>query len=112
MNKKAKKFLGFNGRTLTFLKANGNYLIAISPICDVLGMEYDFAIKDIYQDPVLTAKLSHQNMLSPDGKFCNYICLPEFYIYGWLMGLNSTAPGLDEYKRECFRVLQSEFRRS
>ena len=40
MTKKAetKMFLEFNGKSINFLAMNGEYWIALKPICDVLGV--------------------------------------------------------------------------
>jgi len=48
-------------------------------------------------------------MVAAEGKLRKMTCLPEFFVYGWLMGIQSEAPGLAAYKWECYRILFEHF---
>ena len=37
------------------------------------------------------------------------ICLPEKYIYGWLLSINSSSQELRNYKKECYDILYNYF---
>jgi septal ring factor EnvC (AmiA/AmiB activator) len=37
------------------------------------------------------------------------VCLPEFYIYGWIFGIQSKKESLIKYKWECYKVLFDHF---
>ena len=41
MKSKIKKFLEFNGKTISFLCKEGEYWVAIKPICEALGVNYN-----------------------------------------------------------------------
>lgn len=109
MNKKVEKFLDFNGKKIFFLGKDGVYWIAIRPICEALNTQYERQYKNLKDDAILGQPLSVQTMVAADGKLRKMVCLPEFYVYGWLMGIQSDAPGLAEFKWECYRVLFEHF---
>lgn len=109
MKKEVKKFLEFNGTTIYFLAANGEYWIAIKPICRALGVDYIRQFKNLKDDPILASALSKQTMQGPDKQLRNYICLPEYFIYGWISQIHSQSPELQKYKWECYRVLYEHF---
>jgi hypothetical protein len=109
MSVKVEKFLEFNGKKIIFLGKDGTYWIAIRPICEALGVQYVRNFKNIKEDAVLCQPLSVQTMVAADGKLRKMTCLPEFFVYGWLMGIQSDAPGLANYKWECYRVLFEHF---
>jgi hypothetical protein len=109
MANKVDKFLAFNGKTIFSLAQNGTWWIAIKPVCEALGVQYVRCYKNIKGDPILSRALSNQTMHDASGRLQEMAALPEFYIYGWIMGINSDAPGLNEYKWECYRVLFEHF---
>jgi hypothetical protein len=109
MKKEIKKFLEFNGKVIYFITVDGKYWIAIKPICRALGVDYIQQFKNLKNDAILAPALCKHTMQAPDNQLRNYLCLPEFFVYGWLMGIQSDAPGLVAYKWECYRVLFEHF---
>ncbi|MDP3641779.1 MAG: phage antirepressor N-terminal domain-containing protein [Bacteroidota bacterium] len=107
MKKESKKFLEFNGKSIHFLAADGEYWIALKPICEVLEVDFIRQLTDIKDNEFLSEYLSEQELVAPDGKLQKMICLPESMIYGWLFLLESDAPGLIDFKRDCFTVLNN-----
>ncbi len=107
MNEKVMKFLEFNGKSIQFLTADGEYLVALEPICEVLGVDFIGQLKDIQKDEFLSEYLSEQEMVATDGKLQKMFCLPESLIFGWLFLLESDAPGLIDFKKDCFTVLNT-----
>lgn len=99
----------FNGKTIFFLSIDGTYWIALKPICEALGVNWNRQFQNLKNDPILGQLFAEQQMVAADGKFRKMICLPEFYVYGWLFQIQSEAPGLLEYKWECYRVLHDYF---
>ena len=47
MKKDIKKFLEFNGKSIHFLSAGGEYWIALKPICEVLEVDYSSQLTNI-----------------------------------------------------------------
>jgi hypothetical protein len=109
MNKKVSKFLEFNGQTLVFLAVDGQYWIALKPICEALNVEYTRIFKNTKNDPIFGQLLAIQPMVGADNKARKMASLPEKWIYGWLMGIQSASPELLEYKKLCYEVLNDYF---
>lgn len=104
-----KKFLQFNGKNIFFLNADGQYWIAIKPICEALGVDYIRQFKNLKEDPILSQLLSNQTIVADDKKLREMVCLPEKYVYGWLFSINSKSKELAEYKLTCYDVLYNHF---
>jgi prophage antirepressor-like protein len=109
MNKQVSKFLEFNGKTLVFLAVNGEYWIALKPICEVLGVDYIRVFRNTKEDAVFGQLLSDQAMVAADGKTRKMASLPEKWIYGWIFQLESKSPELLQYKKLCYEVLNDYF---
>ena len=109
MNKNVSKFLEFNGKTLMFLSANGQWWIALKPICEALGVNYKRVHENLLSDPIYGQLSTNQGMVAADGKVRKMTSLPEEWIYGWIMQLQSSSPDLIEYKKECHMVLYNHF---
>lgn len=109
MSKRVSKFLEFNGKTLMFLAANGQWWIALKPICEALGVSYKRAHENLLADPIYGQLSTNQGMVAADGKTRKMTSLPEEFIYGWIMQLQSSSPDLIQYKLECHRVLYNHF---
>lgn len=108
MEKNLRKFLEFNGKTIYFLSKDGNYWIAIKPICEALNLEYTRQFKNIKEDDILGKVLAKQP-IPTEGGIQKMIALPEFYIYGWLFSIQSANANLNKYKWECYRILYEHF---
>jgi len=109
MKKEVKKFLEFNGKVIYFVAADGQYWIAIKPICEALGVDYERQRKNLKEDGILCQLPSEQTVVAADGKLRKMVCLPEFFIYGWIFSIQSQNEDLQTYKLECYRVLYEHF---
>jgi hypothetical protein len=109
MKQQVSKFLEFNGKTLVFLAVNGEYWVALKPICEALNVEYTRAFKNVTADPIFGQLLATQPMTGADGKTYKMISLPEKWVYGWLISIQSASPELNQYKKLCYEVLNDYF---
>lgn len=109
MSSKNSKFLEFNGKIIYFIDVNGTNWIAIKPICEALGVDFEAQRKLLKNDVILSQLPSEQTVLANDNKLRKMICLPEFYIYGWIFGINSQSKQLKEYKWTCYELLYNHF---
>ncbi len=109
MNKSIIKFLEFNGKTLLFLSKDGTYWIAIKPVCEVLNVNYNRQFQNIKEHPIIGPVFAIQQMRVPGDQTRNMACLPEMYIYGWIMSIKSDSPELLEYQKECYKILFDYF---
>ncbi|GAB4042244.1 phage antirepressor N-terminal domain-containing protein [Spirosoma litoris] len=109
MTKQTKKFLEFNGRTLLFLAIDGTYWVAVKPICEALGVNYDRQYKNLKEDQILGGVYAKQPMHDSSGRIQQMISLPEKWVYGWLFSINSNSEQLLTFKQECYQVLYDHF---
>lgn len=109
MNKKIEKFLEFNGKRIAILLADGNWWVAIKPICEALNVDYEKQRERISRHPILSELPTKQGVVAADGKVREMLCLPEKYVYGWLFSINSESQDLIEYQRKCYDVLFAHF---
>jgi len=109
MKQQVSKFLEFNGKTLVFLAVNGEYWVALKPICEALNVEYTRAFKNVTADAIFGQLLAEQPMVGADGKTRKMISLPEKWVYGWLISIQSASPELNQYKKLCYEVLNDYF---
>lgn len=106
---KLEKFLNFNGRRLAVLNADGQWWIAVKPICEALSVDFEAQRKRINDDEILCQLPSEQTVVAADGRVREMLCLPEKYVYGWLFSIRSDSPELKEYKLKCYDVLYNHF---
>lgn len=104
-----KKVLDFNGKEILFTLVNGEYWIAIKPLCEALDLEYTRQFKNIKSDKILNQLLAKQPTTGADKKTYNMACLPEKYIYGWLFSIRSNSQILEDYKLKCYDLLYNHF---
>lgn len=109
MKDQVKKFLEFNGRKIYFLAADGEWWIAIKPICEALNVEYTRIFKNLKEDDILGQLLARQPMVGADNRTRMMVSLPERYVYGWLFQIRSESPELRAYKKECYDLLYNYF---
>jgi hypothetical protein len=109
MKAEIKKFLEFNGKTIYFVAADGQYWIALKPICEALNVDFEGQRKNLKEDKILAQLPSEQTVVAADGKLRKMLCLPEFFIYGYIFSIQSNSEELQSYKLECYRVLYEHF---
>jgi hypothetical protein len=109
MKKATEKFLEFNGKTVYFLAANGTYWIAVKPLCEALGVDYEAQRKAIHRHPILSRAPSEQTVHDRSGRLQKMLCLPEKFVYGWLFSIESTKVDLSEYQLQCYELLFDYF---
>ncbi|WKN21479.1 phage antirepressor N-terminal domain-containing protein [Azotobacter vinelandii] len=102
----------FHGRPLTVITdPAGEHLVAMKPICEAIGLQWEAQRKRIQRHEVLKSVASVMEATAADGKRYEYICLPLNYLNGWLFGVDASRvkpeirERLIQYQRECFGVL-------
>lgn len=109
MKNETKKFLEFNGKTIFFITNDGQYWIALKPICEALNVNWNRQFQNLKNNEMLKAMFAVQQMQAPDNQLRNYVSLPEFYVYGWLLQIQSSSTELLKYQWECYKVLYEYF---
>lgn len=109
MEKKIAQFLEFNGKRINVLTADGQWWVAVKPVCEALNIQYNRIFQNLKDDPELGQLLAEQLTVAADGKARNMTCLPEKFIYGWLFSLRSDSEDLRQYRMKCYDILYQYF---
>lgn len=102
------KILQINNNTIYFNYIEGQWWIAIKPICQALGVDYSRQLRTLKSDVFLGAVWSLQTIQVGVQKR-EMACLPERFIYGWVFSLNSNSELLIKYKMKCYDILYDYF---
>lgn len=97
--------------------ADGSNLMFVRLICDALGVDAKRQIRELGEDEIFGPEVSSKTTQLPgETQARPYACLPEEYIYGWIMGIKAsntmaedTKRKLTEYKREGYHALYQHF---
>lgn len=90
-------------------------LVAIKPICEVLGIDYKVQWQKIKDDEDLSSTMVLSTTVGADGKDREMCCLPVEFIYGWLFTINpknvkpEAQDTVRKYRMMCYRVLYQHF---
>ncbi|MGI4871446.1 MAG: phage antirepressor N-terminal domain-containing protein [Janthinobacterium lividum] len=95
----------------------GINLVLIRPLCEALGVDADWQIRELKTDDMLSGEVcEHTTRLPSEDRARPYTCLPEEFIYGWIFGIKQsntmkpeTRAALTAYKRECYDILYQHF---
>lgn len=109
MDNQIKKFLEFNGKAVYFLSAKGVWWIAIKPICEALGVNYNRQFQNLKSNKTLGQLFAIQQIVAADGRLREMVCLPEFYVYGWIFKIQSESKELEAYQWKCYELLYNYF---
>ena len=103
------KKLEINNRELSMTYVKNQWWLAVKPICEALGVNYDRQFQNIKSDEILRDVYAKQHMRDTLNRRQEMICLPEEFIYGWIFSLNSESELLKNYKLICYRALYNHF---
>ena len=117
MKKDIRKFLEFNGKSIHFLSVDGEYWIALKPICEALGIHWNKQHEKLQNGDDIYGELStDRDMVAADRKIRKMTSLPERFIYGWIFSIPFSGSMSDEakqnlkaYKIECCDILHNHF---
>ena len=105
----------FHQQRLFVVEKNGRRWVAMKPICEAIGIDWDSQRKRIKRDPILSSVAVMMTATGADGKQYEMLFLDLDYLNGWLFGIdaNRVMPELRErvieYQRECYKVLAGYF---
>lgn len=104
----------FHGQSIFAALVNGVPYVAMKPICDNIGLQWEAQYKRIVRHPVMAGGMSIMDMPSSGGVQLT-TCLPLSMMNGWLFGVDvnrvrkEIQPKLIRYQEECFDVLHQHF---
>ncbi|WP_172424287.1 phage antirepressor N-terminal domain-containing protein [Vandammella animalimorsus] len=104
----------FHGQALLVTLIDGQPAVALRPVCDAIGLDWQAQLQRIKRNPVLAEGVCITTTPSQGGPQ-QTTCLPLNMLNGWLFGISASRvkPELRErliqYQRECFDVLARHF---
>ena len=104
----------FHGDALWAREKDGRVLVAVKPICEELGINWNKQLQRIHRNAVLSEGMTMMVMPSAGGPQ-DTVCLPLELVNGWLFGIDDlrVRPELRgkilRYKRECYQILFDHF---
>lgn len=110
-NQISTQTISFNNQSLITVEQNGNYYVAMKPICENIGIDWRAQRQRIVRDEVLCSTVVIITTVAEDGKNREMLCLPIQYLNGWLFGIdiNRCKPEIRDtlikYKKECYQAL-------
>ncbi len=90
-------------------------LIPIKPLCQAMGVAFERQFTKLKEDDDLASTITLRVTVGADGKQREMVCLPERFVYGWILTINpkNVAPESREkvrkYRMECFNALWNYF---
>ncbi|MBB1489369.1 phage antirepressor N-terminal domain-containing protein [Oceanospirillum sediminis] len=103
--------VNFHGQSLSVISQNNQLYVAMRPVCENIGLQWQSQFNRIKRDEVLNSTVFMMNTVAEDGKNRKLLCLPLEYLNGWLFGVDEKRVKpeikgrLIQYKRECYQVL-------
>jgi len=103
-----------NNKKIVVIK-NGEEIVAVKPICEALGIDFDWQNKRIKEDEILGQLHKISYATGSDGKRYEMVTIPFKFVFGWLFSVNTkkVAPEAREkmikYKLECYNALYDHF---
>jgi hypothetical protein len=105
----------FHGQSLFATLVNDVPHVALKPICENLGVDWEGQRQRISRQPVLKSTAVMIKAVAEDGKLRDMLMLPVKFLNGWLFGIDSNRvkpeirDRLIAYQTECFEVLANHF---
>jgi hypothetical protein len=108
--------IDFYGNSIVAVLKEGVPYVAMKPICENIGLQWEAQLKRIKRNPVLETCMSIMDMQMPgDDQRRELAFLPLDMLNGWLFGVdvNRVKPELKDklvrYQKECYTVLFKHF---
>jgi len=86
-----QKFLDLHGKQILFTYVEGQYWVAIKPICEALDVNYNRQFQNIKKDYDLSELFAEQQTHDSINRLQEMVCLTKKLIYGWLLSMNYTV---------------------
>lgn len=106
--------VAFNGATLTLASINNKPFVAIRPICEAMGIDWNAQFQKIKRDLVLNSVMCMTHTTGSDNKKYEMVCLPLEYLNGWLFKIDArrvrnpqAQVAVVQYQRECYPALNN-----
>ena len=107
--------MSFDNDLIGVVEENGQYFVAMKPVCEALGLDWSTQRQIMKDDPVLGSMVGNKPTVGKDGKEREMVCLPLNFLNGWLFKIDASRyegerrGKIMRYQRECYEVLADHF---
>lgn len=104
-----------NGISLQVVADEREQLVAVKPVCEILGVNYTTQVEKLKSHPIFGSVIPLRGTTGADGKTYQMLCIPLQFFPGWLFSINpdnvreEARERLIEYQLECNKVLFDYF---
>ena len=104
-----------NGISLQVVADDRQQLVAVKPVCEILGVAYQSQQAKLKEHPIYSSVITLSVTTGADGKKYEMLCIPLQFFPGWLFSINpdnvreEARERLIEYQLECNKVLFDYF---
>ena len=104
-----------NGITLQVVADEREQLVAVKPVCEILGVNYTTQVEKLKTHPVFGSTVPLRGIVAADGKVREMLCIPMRYFPGWLFSINpdnvneEIRDNLIGYQKKCNDILYDYF---
>ena len=104
-----------NGITLQVVADEREQLVAVKPVCEILGVAYPAQFTKLKEHPIFGPTITLSVTVGADGKERKMACIPLRYFPLWLFSINpdnvkqSIRDNLIEYQLKCNDILFDYF---
>lgn len=103
--------VNFHNQSLITLQKDDVAYVAMKPICENIGLDWEAQRQRISRDEVLNSVACMIKATGTDSKIYKMLCLPIHYLNGWLFGVDTNRVKVEikdkliTYKKECYQAL-------
>ncbi len=105
------KIIKVNDKEILIITEGNEKYIAIKPICEAIGVNYQTQLDKILSDEILGSAVPLRGTTGVDGKIYKMRVIPLRFVFGWLFTINpkNVKPEIRKqiiaYKMECYNAL-------
>lgn len=88
-----------NGISLQVVADDREQLVAVKPVCEILGVDYPGQFTKLKEHPIYGSTIGLSPTVGADGKDREMACIPLRYFPSWLFSINPN--NVKEEIREC-----------
>lgn len=108
--------VNFRGDELYGFKQDDGVFLAVKPMCEAMGLQWEPQRQRLQRDPVLSEGTSIMKVPFGRGGAQDMLCIKLELVNGWLFGIDSgrikdeaVRERVILYQRECYQVLHDHF---
>jgi len=104
-----------NGVSLQVVADGREQLVAVKPVCEILGVAYQSQQAKLKEHPIYSSVITLSVTTGADGKKYEMVCIPLRFFSGWLFSINpdnvkeEAREKLIEYQLKCNDILYDYF---